>query len=464
MSDLRIYSTTAVSSLCAKNENKFVRLYGFVETLRHTRNVTFMTLRESLDTVQLIVSVRDADESLCKTVKELSLESFIEVCGEVREAHSPIRSCTNQDLEIDVVSVKTLGPVTKTLPFSIKDASASDSDREKNPSVCNVNYGLRMDYRFLDFRVPSTTAIIHVLDGAMAAFRSFLRKNRFIEMKTTKIIQSGSEGGANLFSLNYFGNQAFLAQSPQLYKQMAVVGGLQRIYEIGHVYRAEQSNVNRYLSEFTGVDIEMEQFGDYLDTVRFIYSMLVHVFDTLKEEYAREIEIIRSYRPFEDIKFGKEPIIITHRDAITMLREGGSDVQYDEDLSREMEKQLGNFMKKKHDVDIFVVIEYPANCRAFYTHVDPETGRSSSFDVILRGEEVLSGARRETNPMALKKAVEDRGMDPEALSFYLDCFNYGAPPHAGCGIGFERLLKSYFNFDDIRYFALFPRDPNRIYP
>ncbi|KAI5149799.1 aspartyl-tRNA synthetase [Enteropsectra breve] len=441
-----------------------IKTRGFVGVIRSTRYVKFITLRDQLDTMQCIAVVsKDSNEDPLH-LNELSVESYVELCGLIKAVKTPIKSCTKSNFEMEIQTLKIVSAAKETLPFNLKDASATAKEREENPSICGVAYNLRLDKRFLDFRMPQTQAIVRVTDGVMNTFRKVLKDRDFTEIKTTKIIQSGSEGGCNLFSIDYFGKPAYLAQSPQLYKQMAIAGGLKRVFEIGHVYRAEVSNINRYLSEFTGMDIEMEMNGSYLDTVGFIYSVFVKIFDTLKSEYSRELEIIRAYRPFEDLKYGKEPVIITHHDAIDLLKKEGVEITYEDDFNREQENKLGAIVKELHGVDFFVVRDYPAAVRAFYTYVDPDTKASHSYDFILRGEEILSGAQRIVDYEALNLAIAERGIAPASLEFYTEMFKYGAPPHAGCGIGLERLLKAYFNFDDIRYFSLFPRDPNRCLP
>lgn len=460
LESLNITRYSSVSELTEKANGDSVKIRAFILNIRTTRHVTFVTLRERLDTVQAVVM----NNSETIPVKNLAIESFIELEGVVKSVKNPIFSCTIQNSEIEVTNMKILGLVTSTLPFNLKDASATEKEREENQSICNVSYNLRLDNRFLDFRTSQMTSIIRIIDGVMFSFRNYLRKEGFTEIKTPKIIQSGSEGGSNLFSLNYFDRKAYLAQSPQLYKQMAIIGGLKKVFEIGHVYRAEKQNTNRYLSEFVGLDIEMELDRSYVDVIHFIYNLFVDIFKTLNSEYKREIDIIRKYRHFEDLKYSESPIIIAHREAVDLLKAQGFELTYEDDFSNEQEKALGNIIKDLHNVDLFVVRDYPASARAFYTYVDPNTGATHSYDFIMRGEEILSGAERITDYSSLKTAIESKGINPETLSNYLEPFKYGAPPHAGCGIGLERFLKSYFGFDDIRYFSLFPRDSSRVYP
>ncbi len=449
-----------INKLTENDEDKIVIVRGWINTVRETKYVTFIALREYLDTIQCVIE--NNDNILDGII--LYSESFIEIEGKIKVVKKAVKGCTISNIEINVSKLRVISESKESLPFSMKDAAATEDERKRNKSICNVGYNLRLDHRFLDFRLPQSLAIIRVIDSVMFSFRDYLRKNEFIEIKTTKIIQSGSEGGANLFSMDYFGKKAYLAQSPQLYKQMAIAGGLKRVYEVGHVYRAEQSNVNRYLSEFTGLDIEMEIETDYMDVIKFIYKMFVHIFDSLKKDCARELEIIRNYKHFEDIKYENEPLILTFQECIKLLHDSGFNIKERDDFSREAERKLGEIVKNKYSTDFFIVINYPEEQRAFYTYYDKKTKLSHSYDFILRGEEILSGAERISNPTDLTNAVIARGIDVKSISFYIDCFKYGVPPHAGCGIGLERLLKSFFNFDDIRYFSLYPRDQNRIYP
>lgn len=463
LEELTLSELVQIKNLNETYIGKKVKLRGFIYSIRDTRSVSFAVLRSQMETVQLIiVKQKDAKEDKF-SLDKLTSECYVEAIGLVKGVKTPVFGCTQQSIEVELFTLTILGNVIAELPFSMKDAGATEEEKSKNSSICNVAYNIKLDNRFLDLRLPQTQSIVRIMDGVMFFFRDFLRRNEFIEIKTTKIIQSGSEGGSNLFSIDFFGKPAYLAQSPQLYKQMAVIGGLRRVYEIGHVYRAEVSNINRYLSEFVGLDIEMELDGTYINTIGFIYSMFVSIFDSLKEQYPKELEIIRKYRHFEDIKYPKTPLIVTHKEAVDILKSKGVEIGYSDDFNREQEKVLGEHIKATEGSDIFVIKDYPASERAFYTYVD-ETGATRSYDFILRGEEILSGAQRINNYEDLKQAIARKQIPIESLANYLEPFKFGAPPHAGCGIGFERLLKNYFGFDDIRYFSLFPRDPNRIYP
>lgn len=210
------------------------------------------------------------------------------------------------------------------------------------------------------------------------------------------------------------------------------------MFEIDHVYRAEQQNTNRYLSEFVGLDIEMELENSYIDVISFFYDLFVNIFKEMKKTYSRELEIIREYQHFEDLLYSDKPVILTHKECVDLHKDKGYILAYEDDFSKEQEKALGGLVKASHNVDFFVVRDYPAAARAFYTYVDPNTGNTHSYDFIMRGEEILSGAERITNYDALKTAFVSKGIDPSRLSNYLEPFKYGVPPHVGCGIGLER--------------------------
>jgi aspartyl-tRNA synthetase len=295
--------------------------------------------------------------------------------------------------------------------------------------------------------------------------QKYLRKQGFLEIKTSKLIGSASEGGANLFKLDYFGQTACLAQSPQLYKQMAIMGDFKRVFEIGPVFRAENSNSNRHLTEFIGVDIEMVIDKDYMEVVELLYRMFVYVFDKLHQKYHHEIAIIQSFFDFPTITLSSALVVLTFSDAIALLKAHSIEIGDLDDFSTEDEKRLGAIVREKYKTDLFVVTQYPANVRPFYTMPDPKDSRYTyAYDFMLRGVEILSGAQRIHDYTRLTKRVIELGIDASTISHYLDAFKYGTPPHAGAGMGLERILRSFLGVPDIRYCSLFPRDPKRLYP
>ncbi|KAG5860071.1 aspartyl-tRNA synthetase [Encephalitozoon hellem] len=469
LSKICLGGITEIRDLDGSLDGKCVRVRGFALKVSCTGKYVFIVLRDNGCTIQCmcekpIDGKGDVTPQEFNLLKKVTHESFIEVRGRVIRQETEISGCTKKDIEVRILGFDILSAADKNLPFIMKDASATIEEREKNPTLQNVAYHIRLDNRAMDLRTPQARATFRVIDGVMFFFRAYLRRNGFVEIKTPKLIGSSSEGGANLFSVDYFKKKAFMAQSPQLYKQMAIVGGLKRVCEIGHVYRAEESNINRYLSEFVGLDMEMEISTDYNDVITFIHSMFVSIFDSLKKEYKDELETIRTFHCFEDIKYNTQPVVLTHRECVDLLLKEGVEMGYEDDFNSESEKKLGSIVKRMHGVDIFVIKDYPVCTRPFYTYRDEERGVTRSYDFILRGEEILSGAQRVNVYKDLVRYVEEHGITPSSLGGYLESFKYGAPPHGGCGIGLERLMKAYFGMGDIRCFSLFPRDPNRLYP
>jgi aspartyl-tRNA synthetase len=453
--NMRISSITELSALSHDHINKSVTIRGFVMNVKVGKKFSFISLRDQLITVQCIISTTDE-------IKKLTNESYIEVSGNVSLVSTKIKSCTIDDLEIQLKSFKVLSMSEPVLPFTYKDVSYTREEQDKF-GVSPVSYHLCLDNRSLYLRSPQGYSFVRVIDGIMYKFRDHLRQKGFVEIKTPKLIGGASEGGANCFTVDYFKRKATLAQSPQLYKQMCIIGGLKKVYEIGHVYRAEESNINRYLSEFVGLDIEMEMTGDYIQLINFIYDVFKSIFSFLSEEYKAELETIKKYFNYEEFKYLETPLIIEYTECMKLLKEEGIDMNIDDDFNNENEKKLGEIVKKKWSTDIFVIKDYPVSCRPFYTSVN-EKGMTNSYDFIVRGEEILSGAQRINNYQELVSNIERCGINVNSLGGYVEAFKLGAPPHGGCGIGLERFVKAYFGMKDIRYFSLFPRDTNRLYP
>lgn len=437
--------------------DKAIKTRGFVCNINVFKKTTFLTLRDQNRTLQCVLSTTEA-------AKSLNNESYIEVEGKICLVSTKIKSCSFSELELQLHTFAILSASDSVLPFSYKDVSYTLEDLKKY-NVSPVSYHLCLDNRSLYLRSPQGYAITRILDAVMFKFRDFLRSNGFIEVKTPKLIGGASEGGANCFKVDYFAKTATLAQSPQLYKQMCILGGLKRVYEIGHVYRAEESNINRYLSEFIGLDLEMEITDNYISVINFIYDLFKSIFVFLSESYSSELETIKQYFEFEPFMFTDNPVILDYIDCMKLLKdEYNIDMKLEDDFNNENEKKLGEIVKKKWNTDIFVIKDYPVCCRPFYTAVDSKTGFTKSYDFIIRGEEILSGAERINCYKTLKENIERCGINISSLGGYLEAFKIGAPPHGGCGIGLERLVKAYFGMKDIRYFSLFPRDPNRLYP
>jgi len=328
-----------------------------------------------------------------------------------------------------------------------------------------VSQDTRLDNRVIDLRTPANQAIFRVQSGVCTLFRELLLKDGFVEIHTPKIICAASEGGASVFKLQYFNTHAFLAQSPQFYKQMAVCSDFERVFEIAPVFRAENSNTHRHMTEFMGLDLEMAFQYHYHEVLDVMDRLFVGIFEGLTSRFNRELQIISQQYPFEPLEFLKPTLRIDFTEGISLLRGAGQEIGDTDDLSTRHEKELGRLVKEKYHTDFFILDKYPKTVRPFYTMPNQTDPRyTNSYDLILRGEEISSGAQRIHDSQMLEKNAKDFGVDPKSIQDYIDAFKYGAPPHAGCGVGLERIVMLFLGLSNIRKTSMFPRDPSRLTP
>lgn len=347
------------------------------------------------------------------------------------------------------------------LPLLIEDASRPETDT----SMAKVNQDTRLDNRILDLRTTTNQAIFRITAGVCRFFREHLDRQGFIEIHSPKIISAASEGGANVFTVSYFKNSAFLAQSPQLYKQMCICSDFDKVYTVGAVFRAEDSNTHRHLTEFVGLDLEMSFKFHYHEVLKVIGDMFINIFKGLRDNFQEEIETVNRQYPSEPFKFLEPSLVLEYPEAVKMLRENGVEMGDEDDLSTPAEKLLGRLVKAKYDTDFYILDKFPLAVRPFYTMPDPQNPKySNSYDMFMRGEEILSGAQRIHDPVYLTERAKEHGIGLESIKAYIDSFKYGAPPHAGGGIGMERVTMLYLGLDNIRKTSLFPRDPKRLTP
>lgn len=322
---------------------------------------------------------------------------------------------------------------------------------------------MRLNNRIIDLRVPANQALMRLQSGVCQLFREFLYTRGFTEIHSPKLIGGTSEGGANVFRLDYFGQEACLAQSPQLYKQMVLCGDMHRVFEIGPVFRAEHSNTNRHLCEFTGLDIEMVFYEHYFEILDLLAEMFVSIFNGLEERYAKELKVVNEQYPYEP--FQCKNVRLSFKEGVALLAEHGIFQEPLEDLNTENEKTLGRLVKEKFGTDFYMLYGYPTNARPFYTMLDPhDSNYTNSYDFFMRGEEITSGAQRIHDPKFLEERAVHHKIPVSTIQEYIDAFKYGCPPHGGCGIGLERVVKLYCGIRNIRKCSLFPRDPKRLRP
>ena len=265
--------------------------------------------------------------------------------------------------------------------------------------------------------------------------------------------------------VSYFKGSAFLAQSPQLYKQMAIAADFDKVYTVGGVFRAEDSNTHRHLTEFVGLDLEMAFKYHYHEVVDTIGDLFTQMFRGLRDKYSQEIATVAQQFPCEPFKFLDPPLRLEFPEAVEMLREAGVEMGDEDDLSTPAEKLLGRLVRAKYDTDYFILDKFPLAVRPFYTMPCPVDGKySNSYDMFMRGEEILSGAQRIHNTEFLIERANHHGIELNTIASYIDSFRYGCPPHAGGGIGMERVTMLYLGLDNIRKTSMFPRDPKRLTP
>ncbi|WWC62427.1 aspartate-tRNA(Asn) ligase [Kwoniella dejecticola CBS 10117] len=441
--------------------------------------IVFLNFRQQTHTLQgvLVVSGDNDENQVSKQMLKFSQlipsESIVLVEGVIKSAE--VKSCTITDYEVGINKLFTAVEVGE-LPFSIDDASRAEADFEKAEQDENLQYSrvalpTRLDNRVMDLRTPTNQAIFRVQSAVGQLFRDYLNSQGFIEIHSPKLQGAATESGASVFKVQYFNGTAFLAQSPQLAKQMAIAGDMERVYEIGPVFRAEDSNTHRHMTEFMGLDLEMAFEEHYHEVLEVLDEMLKNIFKGLQQGFKHEIEVIKKQFPHEDFLFLDETLKLPFKEGIKMLKEAGakasdgSELGELDDLSTENEKFLGRLVREKYQTDYFILDKFPLAIRPFYTMPDPvDPTLSNSYDFFMRGEEILSGAQRVHDPAFLVERMKSVGIDPATMTGYLDAFKLGAPPHAGGGIGLERVVMLFLKLGNIRRASLFPRDPKRLTP
>ncbi|KAJ0162751.1 Aspartate--tRNA ligase, cytoplasmic [Colletotrichum tanaceti] len=407
-----------------------------------SKHLDFILFRDQTDTIQGVLA--DTTPNMVKWVQRLHPESIVQVSGTLQKPLQDVKSAHYHDIEVDVHSIHLLNPA-KAPPFS--NYLPPDS----------MNF--RMNNRILDLRHPSNQALFRVRAMITRKFRETLDNSGFIEIQTPKLQPAATESGAEVFKLNYFGRRAFLAQSPQLAKQMAISADFGKVYEIGPVFRAENSNTHRHLTEYTGLDIEMKIHKHYHEIIKVLDQTLKNIFAAVQS--MPELKIIRERFPSEDLVWLDETPIIPFPEGLQMLRDDGRDVA-DEDLSTPDEIRLGELVKEKYGTDYYILDKFPANARPFYTHKAEDAFWTNSFDIFVRGQEICTGGQRINDPKELRKNMAEKGISEDDMAEYLTAFDLGAPPHGGAGLGLDRVVFLLLNLGDVRYGTLFYRDPKSL--
>ncbi|KAL0078065.1 hypothetical protein J3Q64DRAFT_1767499 [Phycomyces blakesleeanus] len=458
-----------ITTINASRAGETVIIRARVHTSRPTGGkMCFFVFRQGVSTVQGIINA-DADKISKQMIKfcvGIPAESIVLVEAKIVKPVEEVKSCTISDAELAIEKIHVISEAQGRLAFSLEDASRPESEYENEDSqFVRVNLDTRLNNRVLDLRTTTNNAIFRLQSAVCLLFREFLIEKNFMEIHTPKMISAASEGGSNVFKVSYFKTNAFLAQSPQLYKQMCIAADFGRVFEIAPVFRAEDSNTHRHMTEFMGLDMEMafeEHYHEVLDTLD---DLFVYIFTNLKQRFGKEIEAVKRQYDFEDFEFLPKTLRLKFSEGVKMLREAGVEVGEFEDLSTPNEKFLGKLVKEKYHTDFYILDKFPLAIRPFYTMPDPENpGYSNSYDFFMRGEEILSGAQRIHDADFLTERANVHGIDLTTIQPYIDAFKIGAPPHAGGGIGLERVVMLYLALGNIRRTSLFPRDPKRLEP
>ncbi len=415
-------------------DNQKVTLAGWVHEVRKLKNVTFLLLRDITGIIQVTGKAGTCDKNIIESM-DIPKESVISVEGIVK-----INPEAKIGFEIIPTKITNLNPISKVIPFETTGKVPAELDT-------------RLDYRYIDLRRLQTEAIFKIESTILNSFRNFLYNKGFNEIRTSSIVAEATEGGADLFPLQYFEEKAYLAQSPQLYKQMAVIGGLDKVFMIMPVYRAEKSNDLYHLNEITQMDVEIG-FSDYNDAEKLLKDTLEFIISEVVRRNDSDLKVLGIELKVPETK------VIEYAEVVKKLKEKGESIEFGDDFSREHEKAI-----EKYFGESVLVTEFPTKVRAFYSMPNENNKElSHSYDLIYKGMEISSGAQRIHIADMLVDAIKERGMDPNNFKSYVDAFRCGAPPHAGWSIGLERLAMQITGMKNIRECAMFPRDRKRISP
>ncbi len=419
-----------------------VRLQGWLHNLRRLGGVNFIILRDGWGTAQ---AVTESEQDLAPIIAaELTTECVITLEGTV--VSSPQAP---GGYELHAPRLDVLTPVHEPTPVVI-------SKREVKASLPNL-----LDHAVVVNRHPARRAVFRLSAGIMAAFREVLNHQGFTEIQTPKIVASATESGANVFQLDYFGRPAFLAQSPQFYKQI-MVGVFERVYETGPVFRAEPHDTTRHINEYVSLDVEFGFIENHFTVMALLHEVLAHIFATLAEQYRAELTLVEAKLPtipaqIPHIHFSEAKTLIFERH--------GVDERGEPDLSPQEERWLGEWAQQEHQSDFLFVVGYPMSKRPFYTHPDPaRPAYSNSFDLLFRGTELVTGGQRLHRYEDYLAALARAHLPEAPFATYLEAFRYGMPPHGGFAIGLERLLLQLMGEANVRLTTLFPRDLQRLTP
>jgi len=434
----------------AKHVGEKVRVCGWVNTWRAHGKILFIDLRDISGILQVVFvpSNKEAYE-LAKTLRP---EWVVEIKGQIvkRPENMVNPKIETGQVEMSVESLVVLSKA-ETPPIPVGEGNSDQVEIDK-----------RMDWRWLDLRNPKNVLIFKVWTLLEAAFREYWAFNNYLEIHSPKLIATASESGAEVFEVKYFDKKAYLAQSPQFYKQMAMAAGFEKVFEVGPVFRAEPSFTSRHATEFTGYDAEISFINSHYDVMEEEERMIVYGLEKVKTVYGEEIQKV----------FGREVIVpalpfpkISMKDAKDILSKRGITGDKEGDLSPEEERAICEYVKEKHGHEFVFVTEYPVTVRPFYhMHDEKDSSLTKSADLLWNGIEVTTCAQREHRYDILVAQAKAKKMNVKKLQFYLDFFKYGCPPHGGYGMGANRMVMKLLGIDNVREAMFIYRGVKRLTP
>lgn len=438
---------TLIKNLAASSDGP-VSVSGWVDTVRDQKKVQFVVLRDESGAVQLVHPRAFAEDgtaepdALADTISGLAQGTFLTATGELKH---------DERVKLGGVEIKVDG---------LDIAAAANPE---TPIADDTGVDKRMDWRFLDLRQPKNNLIFRVQTTLEHAWRTYWVENDFIEIHTPKLMASASESKAELFEVDYFEGKAYLAQSPQFFKQMAQPAGFGKVFEVAPAFRADPSFTSRHATEFTSVDSEISWIDSHEDVMKLHEELLVAGFTAVKEKHGEEIlalfgvEITVPTTPFPRIPLAEAKQIVADRGYVVPRN--------DADMDPEGERQIAAYVKEAYGHEFVFLTDYASSIRPFYhmRHAD-DPGLTNSYDLVFNGVEISTGAQREHRVDVLVEQAKDKGLEPEELDFYLDFFRFGAPPHGGFGMGLGRVLMLMLHLPNIREATYLFRGPTRLTP
>lgn len=430
-------TTKEIGDINNNSENNCICVHGIIHIIRDMGDFSFIVLRKKDGLVQCIYN---------KT--ETNLDTLVEESAVKIEGKVVLDKRAPNGFEIHIKKIDILSVPSETMPINI------------NKRKLNTSLETKLSMRMVSLRNDYERAIFKIQEGVVKGFRQYLEQDGFTEIRTPKITAAGAEGGSNIFKLDYFGRKAFLAQSPQFYKQ-ALIGVYEKVFEIAPVFRAEKHNTTRHLNEYISMDFEMGFIDSFVDIMNVETAIIKNIIKVLKADYSHYLKILDI--ELEEIQ--KIPMVRFKEAKELVSKKYNRKIKDPYDLEPEEEQLIGKYFKEEFNSDFVFVTHYPSKKRPFYAMNDPETDKYTlSFDLLFKGLEVTTGGQRiHDYKMQVDKMIK-KGLDPEEFEAYLMLHKYGIPPHGGLGLGLERFCMQLLNENNVRATSMFPRDTLRLLP